>query len=200
MVAAITTRALKASDWAHVERLFGERGGCAGCWCMYWRVPCGGRTWQERSSATNKRAFMRLVKSGAVHGVLAFAGKEPVGWCCLGPRTDFPRLETVRALPKEFDERTWSVVCFYVKAGWRAHGVASALLGEAVRIARACGARKLEGYPVKSTGKGPIPAAFAWTGVGPVFDRLGFERRKLRGYARELAELALPGKRRGSKA
>jgi GNAT superfamily N-acetyltransferase len=194
--AAITTRTLTADDWPIVEQLFGRNGACAGCWCMYWRVPRGGRTWSERSNATNRSAFQRLVERGAVHGVLAFAGDEPVGWCCLGPRADFPRLETVRALPKEFDAGTWSVVCFFVRAGWREHGVASAMLERAVRHARAQGARTLEGYPVKSPGKGPIPAAFAWTGVGAVFDRQGFERQALRGYSREYRALALRGKRR----
>ena len=25
--------------WTDVEKLFGQRGACGGCWCMTWRLP-----------------------------------------------------------------------------------------------------------------------------------------------------------------
>jgi hypothetical protein len=25
-------------NWKDFENLFGEKGACAGCWCMYWRM------------------------------------------------------------------------------------------------------------------------------------------------------------------
>ena len=25
--------------WSDLEELFGERGACGGCWCMFWRLP-----------------------------------------------------------------------------------------------------------------------------------------------------------------
>jgi len=172
----VIARPLHPGDWPVIERLFGPNGACGGCWCMYWRLPRGGKLWEEHKGAKNKRAFKRLVTSGRVTGCLAFAGDEPVGWCCIGPRRDFPRLARVKALATDWDASTWSVVCFYIRAGWRERGVASALLDEAIKLARASGAKTLEAYPVKVKEDGrPMPAAFAWTGVPRLFERAGFE-------------------------
>lgn len=166
----VTVRPLTPEDWPVIEELFGKNGACGGCWCMTWRVPQGGKLWEQNKGEPNRRAFRKLVHSGAVYGCLAFAGEEPVGWCCVGPRADFPRLRTIKALQTSWDEFTWSVTCFYIRSGCRGRGVATKLIREAVRVARAHGARRLEGYPVKPYGQGNIPAAFAWTGVPRLFE------------------------------
>lgn len=143
---------------------------------MYWRLPRGGKLWEQNKGAKNKRAFKRLVSSGDVFGCLAFAGPEPVGWCCVGPRSDFPRLERTKALRTNWTEQTWAVTCFYIRSGWRHRGVATALLKEAVNVARRNGAKELEAYPVRpyATGSSEIPAAFAWTGVPRIFQKQKF--------------------------
>lgn len=143
---------------------------------MYWRVPRGGKQWQERLGDRNRRDFRRLVEAGKVYGCLAFSGDDPVGWCCLGPRGDFPRLERVKAIQTEWRETSWSVTCFFILPRWRRRGVGSALLREAVKLAKANGATELEGYPVISKWKpgADIPAAFAWTGVPRMFEKARF--------------------------
>jgi GNAT superfamily N-acetyltransferase len=156
---------------------------------MWWRVPRGGKLWEESKGARNKRAFKRLVTSGRVLGCLAFAGVEPVGWCCVGPRGDFPRIERTRALRTAWDETTWSVVCFFIKSGWRGKGVATALLDCAVEIARKHGARTLEGYPVRPKGDAQIPAAFAWTGVPILFESCGFANVAPPGNSRDVYQI-----------
>jgi len=167
---SVTVRQLSRDDWSIVERLFGNNGACGGCWCMTWRVPHGGKLWEESKGEPNRQAFRRLVRGGKVFGCLAFCAEEPIGWCCVGPRADFPRLTTIKALQTDWDERTWSVTCFYIKSAWRGRSVATKLLKEAVRIAQENGASRLEGYPVKPYGAGKIPAAFAWTGVPRLFE------------------------------
>ena len=155
---------------------------------MYWRLPRGGKLWEENKGVKNKRSFKKLVNSGNVFGSLAFSDTEPVGWCCLGPRGDFPRLERTKALATNWDELTWSIVCFYIPSRWRHHGVATALLGEAVNVARANGAWRLEAYPVRpyASGSGKIPAAFAWTGVPRLFEKHGFRNVTPPGNSRDI--------------
>ena len=172
---ALVTRPLSSDDWPVVEKLFGDKGACGGCWCMWWRLPRGGKLWEESKGAKNKRAFKRLVTSGKASGCLAFAGEEPVGWCCVGPRADFPRIKSVKALATEWNEDTWSVLCFYIPSRHRHRGVATALLAEAVRFARAQGAETLEGYPIriKPVGK-EVPGVFAWTGIPRLFEKQKF--------------------------
>lgn len=183
----LAIRPLEPEDWPHIARLFGANGACGGCWCMWWRVPRGGKLWEEAKGRKNRDAFRRLVQAGKVHGVLAFARDEPVGWCSFGPRQDFPRLETVKALRHESGAGTWAVVCFYIPARWRGRGVAGRLLAAATERAFALGARALEGYPVvpKEDTK-PVPAAFAWTGVPPLFERAGYEELERPGATRPI--------------
>ena len=168
--ARITVRPLKTDDWPSIVQLFGDKGACGGCWCMWPRVPRGGKLWQENKGKSNRDNFRRLIRAGRVYGVLAFAGDEPVGWCSFGPRQDFPRLETVRALKRQSTDGTWSIVCFYILPRWRGRGVATRLLEAATARAFALGAREIEGYPVvPKTGR--MPGVFAWTGVPALFER-----------------------------
>jgi GNAT superfamily N-acetyltransferase len=175
--ARISVRPLQRDDWPAIEALFGARGACGGCWCLAWRLPH--TQWQAQKGAANKRAFARLVTSGEATGCLAFAGGEPVGWCSVGPRAEFRALENKRSLRTDWDERTWSVTCFFIRKDFRARGVSSRLLEAAVRLARERGATRVEGYPVvPSPGFGgrKMPAAFAWTGLPQTFERAGFRR------------------------
>lgn len=170
-----SVRRITSADWANIEQLFGEKGACGGCWCMTWRVPRGGKLWEERKGAKNRADFRKLVTSGQVYGCLAFCENEPIGWCCLGPRKDFLRLERIKALQTDWTDRTWSVTCFYIPARWRHRGVATALLQEAVKVAKANGAKEVEGYPVVPYyDDKDIPAAFAWTGIPQVFEKSKF--------------------------
>ena len=43
----LTVRPLREDDWPAIEELFGSNGACGGCWCMWWRVPRGGKLWTE---------------------------------------------------------------------------------------------------------------------------------------------------------
>jgi GNAT superfamily N-acetyltransferase len=144
---------------------------------MWWRVPQGGKLWDRMKGKNNRAAFQKLVESGEVHGVLAFSGLKPVGWCSFGPRCSHPRLERVRALRRDSPERTWSILCFYIPSAWRRRGVARLLLKEATACAFNLGAREIEGYPVTtSSSAGAVPAAFAWTGVPALFEAAGYKK------------------------
>ncbi|HET6327370.1 MAG TPA: GNAT family N-acetyltransferase [Planctomycetaceae bacterium] len=173
----LTARLLRTDDWPTIEKLFGPNGACGGCWCMWWRVPQGGKLWDRMKGNKNRTAFQQLLENGEVHGVLAFSGAEPVGWCSFGPRRLHPRLERVRALRRDWPEGTWSILCFYIPSAWRRRGVARLLLKEATAQAFKLGARQVEGYPVTtSSSAGAIPTAFAWTGVPPLFEAAGYKK------------------------
>ena len=168
-------RPLEPTDWPIIVKLFAEKGACGGCWCMWPRVPRGGKAWEDAKGPKNRDRFRRLVRAVKVHGVLAFSGEEPVGWCSFGPRQTFPRLETVRALQGQWSKGTWSIVCFYIPSKWRGHGVATRLLEAATARAFELGAREIEGYPVvPKKPPEPIPPVFAWTGVPALFERAGY--------------------------
>lgn len=176
---AIRTRELTPDLWPALERLFGANGACGGCWCTYWRIDEGER-FDDVKGATAKRRFKALVMRSAAHGVLAFAGDEPVGWCAFERRVDLPRLDRAPSLKCDDAARVWSLPCFFVKAGWRGKGVASTLLAAAEKALRARRAEIAEGYPAKPSGEAKMPGAFAWTGVPAMFEAAGFERADAR--------------------
>jgi GNAT superfamily N-acetyltransferase len=157
----VTIRPLAANDWPAIATLFGANGACGGCWCMYWRVPRGGKTWTAQLGAPNRTRFQALVEAGKVHGVLGFAGDQPIGWCNVEPRADLPRLATVKQLQRPVETRPWSIACLFILRGWRRKGVATALVRAATAHALTLGATEIEAYPVNAPAGGSMPAAFA---------------------------------------
>ena len=67
----IETRQLNPELWNDLEKLFGAKGACGGCWCMSWRVQKGEK-WSDIKGTEAKRRFKKLVISGKAHGILAY--------------------------------------------------------------------------------------------------------------------------------
>ena len=168
---ALTFHLLTIARWKDFERLFGEKGACGGCWCMWWRLTRS--EFERKKGAGNKRAMKAIVKSGTVPGILAYAGKEPVGWCSVAPREDFSGLSRSRILKPVDDQPVWSIVCFYIDRSYRRFGVSVELLHAAVEYVKRRGGAIVEGYPVEPK-KDRMPDAFAWSGLAAAFKKAGF--------------------------
>jgi GNAT superfamily N-acetyltransferase len=158
--------------WKDLEVLFGERGACGGCWCMWWRFKKS--EFERGKGAKNKSALKKIVKSGDAPGILAYADGKPVAWCSVGPREAFPRLENSRVLKRIDDKPVWSVVCFFVAKSFRDKGASVAVLKAAVDYAKKKGAKIVEGYPIDSRGK-RWPGAFVYTALPSTFLKAGFK-------------------------
>src|SRR4030066_977603 len=96
-----TLHPLTPERWSDFEELFGPRGACGGCWCMYGRL--SRRQYNEQHGELNRRNIKALVESGNIPGILAYSADEPVGWCSVAPREEFPPLGRSRIL-KPVDE------------------------------------------------------------------------------------------------
>jgi GNAT superfamily N-acetyltransferase len=161
--------------WDDVIDLFerkGPHGGnpqTNGCWCQFWHLR--GNAYWDGHGAENRSRLEAEIRGGTEPGLLAYADGGPVGWCRLGPRESFERLEHSRKLARVDDQATWSVVCFYVHPSAKRKGIASALLDAAIVRATGHGAPILEGYPVPE-GHMNIDA---YTGYLPMFLDAGFE-------------------------
>jgi GNAT superfamily N-acetyltransferase len=169
--AAIRVHPATPDRWDDLEALFGPRGACAGCWCMWWRLRRS--EWTKGKGDGNHRALRALVRRDEPPGLIAYAGKEPVGWIAVAPRKAYPGLDRSRTL-KPVDERpVWSVTCFFTARAHRRRGVTVKLLEAAARHARDRGADCLEGYPVEPR-KDSMPDAWVFTGLAGAFRRSGF--------------------------
>jgi len=167
----LSFRPLTKSRWADFEKLFGKRGACAGCWCMWWRIARS--EFDRTTGAQRRRAMKKIVESGEVPGVLAYAGREPVGWISVAPRECFPVLGRSRVLKSVDDTPVWSVVCFFIRKDFRHRGMTEALLGAAIDYVRRKGGRVVEGYPLDTT-KRDVSNMSAFTGFVSTFKRAGF--------------------------
>jgi GNAT superfamily N-acetyltransferase len=170
----IATHVVTPDRWPDLAELFerkGPRGGSPqtdGCWCQFWRLR--GKAYWDGHGMGNRAALEAEIASGAEPGLLAYVDGTAVGWCRIGPREQFERLEHARNLGRVDDEPTWAAVCFYVHAAAKRQGLATALLRAGLARAKAGGAQYVEGYPVRPG----HPNIDAYTGYLPMFVAAGF--------------------------
>ncbi len=175
-MAKFTCKEVSPELWADFERLFGDNGACAGCWCQWWRIPRGGKLWEETKGARAKRMMKKLFAEGEITGLLAYEGDKAVGWCSYGPRAVYPRMERVRAYARDDIDEVWSINCFFIDRKYRRQGLAREMLRAAIRFMKKRNVKIAEGYPVTLTKDGKqLPAAFSYTGPLKIFEDEGFE-------------------------
>lgn len=180
---------LTPGRWKDFEKLFGPRGACAGCWCMEPRQTRS--EWERSKGARNRRLMKRLVEKGErPPGLLAYLGREPVGWISIEPREAFSKLGRSRVLAPVDDEPVWSIVCFFVDKRYRRRGLSVALIEGAVEYARKKGARIVEGYPVEPKKK-PMPPVFAFTGIAAAYRKARFKEVARRSETRPIMRRAI---------
>jgi len=167
----ITFKPVTPDRWADFEELFGQKGACGGCWCMLWRTT--NAQFEKQKGPGNKRAMKGVITAGRVPGVIAYSGSRPIGWCSVGPRTDFIRLENSRVLKKVDDQPVWSITCLFIAKDYRKMGVSSQLIDAAAKYAARRGARIIEAYPFDPL-KGKQPDPFVWTGLLSAYRKAGF--------------------------
>ncbi len=142
--------------------------------------------WERLKGEQNRRRMKRLVENGKrPPGLLAYLGREPVGWISIEPREVFSKLARSRVLAPVDDEPVWSIVCFFVDRRYRRRGLSVALIEGAVDYARKKGARIIEGYPVEPKKK-PMPPVFAYTGLAAAYRRARFQEVARRSETRPI--------------
>jgi GNAT superfamily N-acetyltransferase len=169
--------------WPDLVELFGERGACGGCWCMFWRLPR--KDFDAGKGAGNKSALQSIVTSGRRPGIMAYLGNEPIGWCAVAPREEYIALERSRILKPVDDEPVWSISCLFIKKPYRRKGVSAQLLRAAVDFAAKQGASVVEGYPIEPSME-KMPDPFLWHGIPSAFKAAGFKEVLRRSKSRPI--------------
>ncbi len=164
---------LARENWQKFEQLFGSRGACANCWCMYYRLKKQDFT-RGKLDQGNKKAMKKLVWRGRPTGVIGFYHGEPVAWCAFAPRQDFMKIENSRVHKRIDAEPAWSIPCFFVAKKYRRQGVSVAMLEALIAYAKRKKIKIIEAYPVIPTQE-TLPDAFAWVGLYKSFARAGFK-------------------------
>ncbi len=164
---------LGRKNWDKFVELFGEKGACANCWCMYYRLSKAEFD-RGKVGAVNKKRMNQIVWAGKPTGLLAVYRGKAVAWLALAPREDFVRLKKSRVHKPIDDKPVWSIPCFFIDKNFRRKGLSVALLKGAVAYAKKKKIGILEAYPVIPTQK-KWPDSFLWVGLFKSFERAGFE-------------------------
>ncbi len=138
---------------------------------MGWRL--SRQQYLRQKGDANKEAMHRLVRNGDIPGLLAYSEGEPVGWCAVAPREEYPALQRSPSR-KPIDELpVWSITCLYAARSHRRQHLATKLIEAAVAYVGSRGGRIVEGYPVVPK-PGVASTSYAYTGFVSAFERAGF--------------------------
>jgi GNAT superfamily N-acetyltransferase len=174
---ALDIRPLTPERLPDLASLFEQGGDPKWCWCAYFRIR--GFDFSSGGKARHRSVMQAAVKDtaaeGRAPGLVAYEGKDAVGWISIGPRDDYERLAHSTVLKPIDDKPVWSIVCFVVGRQSRGRGVARALLDAGVDYARDHGATVLEAYPVDVVDGERIPSANVFRGTLTMFERAGFK-------------------------
>jgi GNAT superfamily N-acetyltransferase len=191
----IVCHPLTPARWDDFVKLFGPRGACAGCWCMWPRETAAEFT--RLHGPGNRRRMRGLVARGQPIGVIAYVAGEPAGWCAVAPRAAYTRLARSRILQPVDDLPTWATPCFFIARPHRGRGLTTRLLEAAVGWAASQGAARVEGYPVEPR-KGRMPDAWAWFGLASAFRAAGFREVARRSPTRPIMRREIGRAKRGA--
>jgi GNAT superfamily N-acetyltransferase len=164
---------LTKANWGKFVQLFGEKGACGNCWCMYYRLKKADFD-EGKHFDGNKDAMKALVWSGKPAGIIGFFEGQPIAWCAFAPREDFMKLENSRVHKRIDDEPVWSIPCLFVDKHFRRQGVSVQLLKGVAQFAKKHKISIIEAYPTIPT-KEEVPDAFAWIGLYSAFEQAGFK-------------------------
>ena len=169
----LTVEPLTRKNWGQFVELFGNKGACGNCWCMYYRLSKTDFV-EGKSDDGNKNAMKEIVWNNRPAGILGFYEGLPIAWCAFAPREDFMKLEKSRVHKRIDDMSVWSIPCFFIDKKFRRLGVSVALLKGVISYAGKNGIKIIEAYPTIPT-QDKLPDSFAWIGLYKSFERAGFE-------------------------
>jgi GNAT superfamily N-acetyltransferase len=160
-------------NWNQFVELFGERGACANCWCMYYRLSKADFNSGKLNNG-NKNSMQAIILNGKPAGLLGYLKEKPVAWCAFAPREDFIKLEKSRVHKRIDDKMVWSIPCFFIHKEYRNSGISGLLLQRAIEYAKSKEIKIIEAYPTIPTQE-KLPDSFAWVGFYKTFERTGFK-------------------------
>lgn len=160
-------------NWNKFVELFGEKGACGNCWCMYYRQSKTDFL-EGKVDDGNKNAIKDLVWDSKPVGLIGILEGQAIAWCAFAPREDFIKLEKSRVHKRIDNKDVWSIPCLFIDKNYRRSGVSVLLLKGAIKYAKENSINIIEAYPTIPT-QDKIPDSFAWIGLFKSFERAGFK-------------------------
>jgi len=140
-----------------LQVVIGTRGQGARCQCQRYKLlpreNFAEQPVEERMARLRAQTDCGNPEAIVTSGLVAYLDGEPVGWCAVEPRPEFPGLRhsQVPWAGREEDRgdpSVWAITCVFARARFRRQGLGTELVLAAVEFARARGAAALEAYPM----------------------------------------------------
>ena len=144
----LTFEPLTKKNWNKFVQLFGNKGACGNCWCMYYRLKKADFQ-QGKVHEGNKTSMKTIVWEGRPAGLLGLYEGQAIAWCAFAPREDFIKLEKSRVHKRIDNEIVWSIPCFFIDKNFRRNGVSIELLKGVAKYAKENGIKIIEGCSAK---------------------------------------------------
>lgn len=173
LISKLEVEPVTRNNWHKFVNLFGPKGACGNCWCMYYRLSKADFN-EGKVDDSNKRAIKEIIWNEKPVGLIGLIDNQAIAWCAFAPREDFVKLEKSRVHKRIDDKAVWSIPCFFIDKKFRRSGVSVQLLKGAIEFAKDAGIKIIEAYPAIPT-QDKIPDSFAWIGLYKAFERAGFE-------------------------
>ena len=173
IISQLTIEPVTKKNWNKFVELFGEKGACGNCWCMYYRLSKA-EFYEGKFDEGNKRAIKEITWEGKPIGLIGILEDKAIAWCAFAPREDFIKLEKSRVHKRIDNKHVWSIPCLFIDKDYRRSGVSVQLLKGAINYAKENSIKIIEAYPTIPT-QDKIPDSFAWTGLYKSFEQAGFK-------------------------
>lgn len=123
---------------------FADNPAWSSCYCFFYQWDGNIQAWEKRTAPQNRESKCSSIMAGRARGLLAYAGRKPVGWCHAAPTTELPLLMNDEDVRRRGVDGVGSIVCFVVAPAHRGQGVARRLLSEACDYLRDLGMSTVE--------------------------------------------------------
>jgi ribosomal protein S18 acetylase RimI-like enzyme len=142
-----------------------------GCHCMYWEFPGTNQEWREAESADCREKKSELVREKGSTGYLLYEAGKVIGWCQVGHRSYFEKLNRVEPYRETARDDVFSITCFAIDPSSRKRERARLLLNMVLKKLEMLGVKTVEGYPKPGR---DLPDGEVWTGPLSLFLSAGF--------------------------
>src|SRR5690625_7544907 len=137
---------------------------------MHWRLSID--EWMDNKGEGNRCAMRSLAGSEQPPGVLGYLEAEPVAWCGIGDRTDYPRLQRSTLQRPVDDQPVVALTCLLIAKRHRGRHLLTESIAEiCANLAETSRNRTVEAYPVDPPPGRRAGADTAMTGIASAFTR-----------------------------
>ena len=147
---------------------FADNPDWGSCYCYFFHV--SEADWEKSTKEENREGAKQLILAGKMHGYLAYADSQPVGWCNANDKSSYQRLLNEKELWDSEEGKVGAIVCFIIAPDQRRKGIARQLLQGVCSGFEGQGYDYVEAYPRR----GELSAAEQYHGPLFMYTEEGF--------------------------